>query len=104
MRTIAQLYMRSNLLRAERERKEAERKALLTERERLENEIALLKEQSTIEREAKARLNYKKQGEEVVVVVPEARQTASVAEAVPKARSWHERFVAFVLNLLDIRN
>lgn len=83
-----QLYDTARILQRERAEKEAELSALVKERERLEAEIAYLKSASALEREAKSRLNYKRAGEEVVIVAPEERQTATSSVAAPKQSLW----------------
>lgn len=85
-----QLHEKAKMLQEERNKKEQELAALMKERERLESEIAYLQGTGALEREAKLRLNYKKTGEEVVIVVPGEQKQATTAEIVP-AQSFFER-------------
>lgn len=101
IRMLATLHQKSNLLHEERAKKEIELRGLTVERERLEKEIIFLQRQSALEREAKARLNYQKEGEEVVIVVPDDKKTAAVVEAIPKQLSVRERLTALLLRFLE---
>lgn len=74
---MAQLARKSYALGAEQKKKEQELAALVKERERLEAEITYLKSAGALEREAKTRLNLKRPGEEVVIVVPEQERAHS---------------------------
>lgn len=94
-RGVWQLYGKMTLLREEKNKKERELAALVKERERLESEIAYLQGTSALEREAKLRLNYKKSGEEVVIVAPEEQHHATVTEIAP-AKSLFERIKDFL--------
>ena len=102
MRTIIQLYQKSKILGIEREKQESKLRVLILERERLENDIDFLKQNGTVEREAKARLNYKKEGENVVVVVPAEKSTAAVVESLPVEISFRERFFKFILRMFGL--
>lgn len=53
---------------------------LTKKKHELETYLAEIQTKEAIEREAKSRLNLKKPGEKVVVVVPEKKETAIVAE------------------------
>ncbi|MEK7067358.1 MAG: septum formation initiator family protein [Patescibacteria group bacterium] len=101
-KTIIQLYQKSKILGVEREKQESKLRTLTLERERLENEIDFLKRNGTVEREAKARLNYKKDGERVVVVVPAEKSTAAVAESLPVEISFRERFFKLILRMFGL--
>ena len=63
-------------LRSEARRGEEKITALTLEKTRLEARIAELETPEAIEREAKEKLNLKKRGETVVVVVPEPEHSA----------------------------
>lgn len=64
----------------------------LTKKKReLEIYLAEIQTKEAIEREAKNRLNLKKPGEEVVVIVPEKKETATVAES----QNWWTRIKRF---------
>jgi len=71
-----------------REEKELAEKVKNAESEllRLREEIRLSKTPEAIERDAKERLNLKKPGEEVVVVIPSVATSSSVE--VPKPTFW----------------
>lgn len=64
-------------------------------KQELEAALEELKLPSTIEREAKERLNLKKRGEEVVVVVPEEKESVKV-----EGKSWWEKFKRFLVSAL----
>ncbi len=96
-KTVIQLYQKSKILGVEREKKELKLHALISERERLENEIDFLKRNGAMEREAKARLNLKKEGENIVVVVPAEKSVAAVAESLPVEISFQKRFGKLIL-------
>jgi cell division protein FtsB len=89
---VYQLYKKSTFIHEERQKKEETLKALVAERQRLESEIEFLKSQSAIEREAKSRLNFKKPGEEVVVVVPEEKPAEEMA---PETESFFGSLLQF---------
>ncbi|MDP3770167.1 MAG: septum formation initiator family protein [bacterium] len=57
---------------------------LIKEKRGLEAYLAEMQTKEAVEREAKDRLNLKKPGEEVVVIVPEKKEIAVVAES----QSW----------------
>ena len=64
------LYTRARGLEKQAESQQSELTQIQIERKKIEADIEFLKSQSAIEREAKANLNYKKPGEEVIIVVP----------------------------------
>lgn len=89
--------MGARVLILERESQELREKWLLLERQRAEYEayLAELSTPQALEREAKARFNLKRPGEEVVVVVPERQEAAHSA---PPNGFW-ERFSRFVSDI-----
>ena len=90
------LYQKSESIRIEQEKKEAELSAIREKRSALQSEIDFMKTDSALEREAKSRLNYKKEGEEVVVIIPEADHQASGTPDV--AASWVEEAKKILTN------
>lgn len=74
---VYHLHEKSADLKNEREKRSQNLVRLLDDKKELEAGIAFLQSESALEREAKSRLNYKKIGEEVVVVVPEEKPTSS---------------------------
>lgn len=90
------LYQKSESIQSEREKKEAELSAIREKRSVLQSEIDFMKTESALEREAKSRLNYKREGEEVVVIIPEADHHAS---GTPDAdASWIEEMKKILMN------
>ena len=104
--TLITLHQKSVSIREERAKKESELSLLIAERERLQREIDHLKQQSALEREVKARLNFKKEGEEVVVVVPDEERSAaaSVGEAVIDGRPWYQRVINLIRDAFGSRD
>ena len=76
-----------SVLKVQTESEEMTRKIEDLERKKKELELAIAEIQTreAVEREAKTRLNLKKPGEEVVVVVPEKKVSASQA---PPTSFW----------------
>ena len=68
---------------------------LTQKKQELEAQIAELGTTQVQEREAKGRLNVKKPGEEVVVVVPEQKKQERVAAPTPAAPSFWKRVEMF---------
>lgn len=97
-----QLSGKMRTLEDERKKKEQELAALVKERERLESEIAYLQGTGALEREAKSRLNYKRTGEEVVIVVPEEQKQATATGVMPRQSFW-ERIKNFFTSFSNIR-
>ena len=64
---------------------------LTKKKHELETYLAEIQTKEAIEREAKNRLNLKKPGEEVVIIVPEKKETASVIEP----QSWWTKIKRF---------
>jgi cell division protein FtsB len=99
---IVRLARKSYALGMEQKKKEQELAGLIKERERLEADIAYLKSAGALEREAKTRLNLKRPGEEVVIVVPKQERahsatSVSAGEQAPlpdSVREWLLRLFA----------
>ena len=85
---IFHLYQKSQVLDNDRGEKSKILSYLIDERKKLEAEITFLKSDSALEREAKSRLNYKKEGEEVVVIVPEEKKFTSNTPAYTSSFFW----------------
>lgn len=96
---VVELHKKLALIKAEQAKKQAELQKLIQERERLEKEIAFLQSQSALEREAKARLNFKKPGEEVVIVVPDEKPALQAIASVPYTPTFWERVREFFTKL-----
>jgi len=75
--SAARIVIRERAIARERQTVEERIQALEAEKQRLEEAIRALESPEAVERLAKEQLNLKKEGEEVVVVVPERSATAS---------------------------
>jgi cell division protein FtsB len=75
-------------LYGERKRLEAELASLQQKKSQLEEGLSRFQSEAYLEREAKSRLNLKKPGEQIVIIVPEEKQR----EAVITPPSFWSRF------------